>query len=68
MGCAGSTYPTTFLDIKDGQHDKPDDGVQIVKLFYFADAWGRKSALEFMLDRAGIPFEVYRFSPFEYIT
>ena len=68
MGCASSTLSDQFLDIKDGMHDEPENGVQIMKFYYFEDAWGRKSALEFMMDHAGLPFTVERIHPIKYFT
>ena len=67
MGCANSV-PATFLDIKDGEHDAPENTTQITKIYYFEDVWGRKSVLEFMLDKAGIPFEVVRISAVGYYS
>ena len=67
MGCA-SSLPATFLDIKDGKHEAPENETTITKLYYFQDVWGRKSVLEFMMDKAGIPFEVQRINPIAYYT
>jgi len=57
MGCA-SSLPKTWINITDGTHNEPEKQVSIVKFYYFEEAWGRKSAMEFMMDYKGIPFEV----------
>ena len=67
MGCA-SSLPSTWLDIKDGSHDVPEQQVSIQKIYYFEEAWGRKSAIEFMMDYKGIPFEVQTIGAIAYYT
>ena len=57
MGCA-SSLPSTWIDITDGSHNGPESQVSITKFYYFEDFWGRKSAMEFMMDYKGIPFEI----------
>ena len=57
MGCA-SSLPSTWIDITDDTHKTPEQQQSIVKFYYFEEAWGRKSAMEFMLSYKGLPFEV----------
>ena len=57
MGC-GTSLPVTPLDIMDGVHSTPEKNVQIITLVYFENFWGRKSPLEFMMHKAGLPFDV----------
>ena len=67
MGCA-SSLPSTWIDVCDGSHTAPEKQVSIQKLYYFEDFWGRKSALEFMMDYKGIPFEVQGINAVAYYT
>lgn len=67
MGCA-QAMPTQWLDICDGNHKNPETQVSIQKFYYFEDLWGRKSALEFMMDYCGLHFEVTRLNAIAYYT
>ena len=48
--------PAYFFDIKDGMHENPERGCQILKFYYWEDVWGRNSTLEFMMHKAGFAF------------
>ena len=67
MGCA-SSLPSTFIDVCDGTHNQPESQVSICKFYYFEDFWGRCSAIQFMMHRAGLPFEVRGINAIAYYT
>ena len=67
MGCATS-LPEKWLDVTDGSCVVPETQASIVKIYYFEEIWGRKSAMEFMMDYKGIPFEVEPISVLAYYS
>ena len=67
MGCASSmSSESKMLDVMDGKHGGKENGCQIQKLYYFDNVWGRMSALEFMMDKAGYAFTVEGIDPVQY--